>query len=148
MALLPRRQIDSPPITGAQGNLPYPVVGRVVVRYGESTGSGLTSKGITIESRTGAQVVAPHDGRVAFAGQFRGYGQVLIIDHGEAYHTLLAGLSQIDTVVGQLVFGGEPVGVMRRSGDGKPRLYLELRRNNRPVDPLPWLTKAEVKVSG
>ncbi len=148
VALLPRRQIDSPPITGAQGNLPYPVVGRVVVRYGESTGSGLTSKGITIESRTGAQVVAPHDGRVAFAGQFRGYGQVLIIDHGEAYHTLLAGLSQIDTVVGQLVFGGEPVGVMRRSGDGKPRLYLELRRNNRPVDPLPWLIKAEVKVSG
>jgi septal ring factor EnvC (AmiA/AmiB activator) len=51
-------------------------------------------------------------------------------------------------VVGQLVFGGEPVGVMGQSDDGKPRLYLELRRNNRPVDPLPWLTKEEVKVSG
>ncbi len=148
VVLIPPPESDARLITKARGRLPYPVVGRVVARYGQPTGSGLTSKGVSIETRAGAQVIAPYDGRVVFAGPFRGYGQVLIIDHGEGYHTLLAGLSQIDTVVGQLVFGGEPVGVMRRSDDGKPRLYLELRRNNRPVDPLPWLTKEEVKVSG
>ncbi len=148
VVLVPPTDADVLPITKARGSLSYPVVGQVVARYGASTDSGLTSKGISIETRTGAQVIAPYDGRVVFAGPFRGYGQVLITDHGEGYHTLLAGLSQVDTVVGQLVFGGEPVGVMRRSEEGKPQLYFELRRNNRPVDPLPWLTKEEVKVSG
>lgn len=148
VVLIAPKEIGAPPITKAHGRLPFPVVGGVVARYGQPTASGMRSKGVTIETRAGAQVIAPYDGRVVFAGPFRGYGQVLIIDHGEAYHTLLAGLSHIDTVVGQLVFGGEPVGVMRQSDDGKPRLYLELRRNNRPVDPLPWLTKEEVKVSG
>ncbi len=148
VVLVPTADTDVLPITKARGRLPFPVVGQVVARYGLPTESGLTSKGVSIETRTGAQVIAPYDGRVVFAGPFRGYGQVLITDHGEGYHTLLAGLSQIDTIVGQLVFGGEPVGVMRQSESGKPRLYLELRRNNRPVDPLPWLTKEEVKVSG
>ncbi len=148
VVLTPPAGTDARPITKARGGLAHPVVGNVVARYGQPTGTGLTSKGVTIETRTGAQVIAPYDGRVVFAGPFRGYGQVLITDHGEGYHTLLAGLSQIDTVVGQLVYGGEPVGVMRQSEDGKPRLYLELRWNNRPVDPLPWLTKEEVKVSG
>ncbi len=148
VVLVPPTGNDVTPISKARGRLAYPVVGRVVARYGRPTEAGLTSKGVSIATRTGAQVVAPYDGRVVFAGPFRGYGQVLITDHGEGYHTLLAGLSQIDTVVGQLVFSGEPVGVMRRSEDGAPRLYLELRRNNRAVDPLPWLTKEEVKVSG
>jgi len=148
VVLIPPTGTDVLPITKARGRLSYPVVGRVVARYGRPTGAGLTSKGVSIETRIGAQVVAPYDGRVVFAGPFRGYGQVLITDHGEGYHTLLAGLSQIHTVVGQLVFSGEPVGVMRQSENGKPRLYLELRRDNRPVDPLPWLTKEEVKVSG
>lgn len=148
VVLIPPAGDDVIPITKARGRLSYPVVGHVVARYGRPTEAGLTSKGVSIETRTGAQVVAPYDGRIVFAGPFRGYGQVLITDHGEGYHTLLAGLSRIDTVVGQLVFGGEPVGVMRQSEDGKPRLYLELRRNNRPIDPLPWLTKEEVKVSG
>jgi septal ring factor EnvC (AmiA/AmiB activator) len=136
------------PIANARGTLPFPVVGRVVGRYGEESGAGLISKGITIETRPGAQVVSPHRGRVAFAGPFRGYGQLLIIEHGEAYHSLMAGLDRIDTVIGQLVFGGEPVGVMGYPDDGKPSLYLELRRNNRPVDPLPWFAASEAKVSG
>jgi septal ring factor EnvC (AmiA/AmiB activator) len=136
------------PIAKLRGTLPFPVVGRVVGRYGEESDSGLISKGITIETRPGAQVVAPHEGRVAFAGPFRGYGQLLIIEHGEAYHSLMAGFDRIDAVIGQLVFGGEPVGVMGYPDDGKPNLYLELRRNNRPVDPLPWFAVSEAKVSG
>ncbi len=136
------------PIAKSRGTLPFPVVGRVVGRYGEESDSGLISKGITIETRPGAQVVAPHEGRVAFAGPFRGYGQLLIIEHGEAYHSLMAGFDRIDAVIGQLVFGGEPVGVMGYPDDGKPNLYLELRRNNRPVDPLPWFAVSEAKVSG
>jgi septal ring factor EnvC (AmiA/AmiB activator) len=135
-------------IADARGTLPFPVVGRIVGRYGEESGSGLISKGITIETRAGAQVVAPHRGRVAFAGPFRGYGQLLIIEHGGAYHSLMAGLDRIDVVIGQLVFGGEPVGVMGYADDGRPELYLELRRNNRPVDPLPWFAASEAKVSG
>jgi septal ring factor EnvC (AmiA/AmiB activator) len=60
----------------------------------------------------------------------------------------MAGLDRIDVVIGQLVFGGEPVGVMGYADDGRPELYLELRRNNRPVDPLPWFAASEAKVSG
>jgi septal ring factor EnvC (AmiA/AmiB activator) len=149
----PRLVLTPPPesgrsITNARGTLPFPVVGRVVGRYGEESDSGLISKGITIETRPGAQVVAPHQGRVAFVGPFRGYGQLLIIEHGEAYHSLMTGFDRIDAVIGQLVFGGEPVGVMGYPDDGKPNLYLELRRNNRPVDPLPWFAASEAKVSG
>jgi len=149
----PRLVLTPPPESGrsianARGTLPFPVVGRVVGRYGEESDSGLISKGITIETRPGAQVVAPHQGRVAFVGPFRGYGQLLIIEHGEAYHSLMTGFDRIDAVIGQLVFGGEPVGVMGYPDDGKPNLYLELRRNNRPVDPLPWFSTSEAKVSG
>lgn len=139
---------NGPRIVNARGALPFPVVGRVVGQYGKESGAGLISKGITIETRAGAQVISPHQGRVVFAGQFRGYGQLLIIEHGEAYHSLMAGFERIDAVIGQLVFGGEPVGVMGYPDGGRPILYLELRRNNRPVDPLPWFATSEAKVSG
>ena len=98
---------------------------------------GVRSKGITITSRPGAAVVAPYDGVVAFAGPFRGYGQLLIIEHSEGYHTLLAGLGRIDAAVGQHILAGEPVGVMEN--DGAPSLYVELRRDGQPINPLPWL---------
>ena len=88
-----------------------------------------------------AQVIAPHNGKVVFAGNFRGYGQLLIIDHGEGYHTLLAGMVRIDGTMGQYVLSGEPVGVMGTPKDGKPSLYIELRRNSQPINPIPWLAK-------
>jgi septal ring factor EnvC (AmiA/AmiB activator) len=92
-------------------------------------------------------VVAPWDGRVEFAGPFRGYGQILIIEHGDGYHSLLAGLERIDVAVGQALVAGEPVGVVK-SGEGKPSLYLELRRHGQPIDPLPWLSLRDEKVTG
>lgn len=125
-------------ISKARGQLPFPVVGRVIGLYGQDLGSGLSRKGISIETRTGAQVISPFDGKVVFSGPFRGYGQLLIIDHGEGYHSLLAGLERIDTVLGNPVLAGEPVGIMNAAGDA-PVLYVEFRRNNEPVNPLPWL---------
>ena len=109
---------------------------------------GTTSKGLTIQTRQGAEIVAPYDGRVVYAGPFRGYGQILIIEHSEGYHSLLAGLSRIDAAAGQWVLAGEPVGAMGQQETGEPELYLELRRNGRPINPLPWLALHKGKVSG
>lgn len=136
------------PITQARGRLPFPVTGRVVGQYGQATDTGLTRKGITIETRNGAWVIAPYDGVVVFAGPFRGYGQILILEHGEGYHTLLAGLAQIDTVIGQWLAAGEPVGQVESKDQGNPVLYVELRRNGQPINPLPWLASQKDKVSG
>ena len=124
-----------------------PARGRIVERFGAVTESG-RSKGITIETRADAQVVTPYDGEVVFAGPFRGYGQLLIIQHGEGYHTLLAGFSRIDSVLGQWLLAGEPVGVMGRGSNGNPALYVELRRNGDAINPLPWLAASDRKVSG
>ena len=81
-----------------------------------------------------------------YAGSFLGYGQLLIIEHGEGYHLLLAGLSHIDCVVGQWVLAGEPVGVMGGTGKEGQQLYLELRQQGVPIDPLSWLVPAKDKV--
>jgi len=136
-------------MSGARGRLVVPVVGQIVSRYGRKEPIGTRIKGLRFETGDGAQVVAPHAGQVVFAGQFRGYGRLLIIDHGEGYHTLLAGLGRIDVAVDQKLLTGEPVGIMAPSGKGSPRLYLELRRNGRPVDPQPWLAATpNDKVSG
>jgi len=125
----------------------YPASGTVALRYGETDEFGVSSKGLTLLTRPGAVVVAPFDGRVEFAGPFKGYGQILIIQHGDGYHSLLAGLDRIDEAVGDWLVAGEPVGVMG-SSDPKPRLYLELRHNGQPINPLPWLATRDEKVSG
>ncbi len=146
----PKRPAESgegKPFSEAQGQMPLPARGRISIHFGQPTESGMTAKGITIETQPGAQVVAPYDGRVAFAGPFRGYGLLLIIEHGEGYHTLLAGMARIDSGVGQSLVAGEPVGVMDQAED-KPLLYVELRRNGQPINPLPWLTARKTKVSG
>ena len=129
-------------ISKARGKLPYPAVGRVVGRYGQQLDGGLTSKGLSLETRDGARVISPFSGKVVFSGPFRGYGQLLIIDHGEGYHSLLAGLGRIDTLMNQDVVAGEPVAIM--GGDGEePVLYVEFRRNNQPINPLPWLARSK-----
>ena len=135
-------------ITKRRGRLPLPVVGNLVGRYGENLPSGLTRKGIDIAARSGSQVIATYDGKIAFAGMFRGYGQLLIIDHGDGYHTLLAGMTRIDMAVGQRVSTGEPVGLMGDGGGDRPILYVELRRKGQPINPLPWLASRNDKVSG
>jgi murein hydrolase activator len=135
------------PFSRAQGEMLFPARGRIVARFGQLNETSSPSKGITIQTRSGAQVVSPYDGQVVFSGPFRGYGLLLIIEHGEGYHTLLAGMARIDSAVGQRLLTGEPVGVMAES-EGKPLLYVELRRNGQPVNPLPWLTARKTKVTG
>ena len=141
-AVAPRASKPSAPapaFSRARGKLLRPAVGSIVGTYGQATGSGLTRKGITIETRAGAHVVAPYDGEIVFAGEFRGYGQLLIIEHGEGYHSLLAGLARLEGVLGSRLLAGEPVGVMGRNSSRNPSLYMELRRNGQPINPLPWL---------
>ena len=138
----------APSISRARGTMPFPVAGRVVGLYGQAMDTGMTRKGILIRTRLVAQVVAPHDGRVMFAGPFRGYGRLLIIEHGEGYHSLLAGLGRIDATLGQSVLAGEPVGLMGSANGNKPELYVEFRRNGQPINPLPWLAAQKGKVSG
>lgn len=137
-------------ITLAQGNLRMPATGKVVTLFGEKSRGpdGLTvnrSKGIEISTRANAQVVSPFDGKVVFAGPFRGYGRLLIIEHGEGYHSLIAGFDRLDSVVGQYLLAGEPVGIM---GETSPKLYLEMRQNGEAINPLPWLASKNGKVSG
>lgn len=146
----------SAPIASARGTLPLPARGRLVRHFGDHDGP-VTDKGITIATLPGAQVVAPYDGRVLFSGPFRGYRQLLIIDHGDGYHSLLAGMDRVDAAVGQWVLAGEPVGMMAgnppggrievSSPEGEPKLYVELRERGQPVDPLPWLASGAGKVS-
>jgi murein hydrolase activator len=132
------------PIAAAKGTLTVPVAGKLVRRWGEPDEVGAAARGLTFAARPGAQAVALWDGRVEFAGAFRGYGQILIIEHGDGYHSLLAGLERIDVAVGQVLVAGEPVGIVK-SGEG---LYLELRRHGQPIDPLPWLSLRDEKVTG
>lgn len=134
------------------GEIAAPVAGQLIRRYGSDTGFGSSARGITVATRLSAQVIAPFDGRVAFAGPFRNRGRVLIIEHGGGYHTVLAGFERIDVVTGQWLLAGEPVGVMpkQNSAEAKdgPPLYIELRRNGQPVNPLTWITSGNIKVHG
>lgn len=123
----------------AKGSLPHPVMGKIVTKYGEELSKGVSSKGITIKTRNQAQVIAPFDGVVMFAGPFRGYGNLIIIEHGKGYTSLLAGLNNIDCDVGQTLLAGEPLGLMPLKGDA--RLYMEIRKDNQPINPESWLKK-------
>lgn len=133
-------------ISKARGHLAFPAQGRMVQGFGERLSAGGEARGMTLETHPGAQIVAPYDGQVVFAGPFRDYGQLLIIEHGEGYHMLLAGFERIDSAVSQTLLAGEPVGVMPAAGS--PRLYFELRQGGRPINPLPWLATPIGKVSG
>ncbi|WP_417451183.1 murein hydrolase activator EnvC family protein [Kordiimonas sp.] len=132
------------PMGQMKGSLPYPAIGQIITRYGAKEGAG-HAKGITIKARTKAQIVSPYDGQIVFAGPFRGYGQLLIISHGNGYHSLLAGLANLQATVGQWVLTGEPLGTMSDRSD-LTELYLELRHKGDTLDPQPWLSKQTASV--
>ncbi len=130
----------TPAFVAAKGRLVPPVLGRLVERFGARGGAG-HSRGLTFATEARTVVVAPWDGRVVYAAPFRSLGIVVIIAHGDGYFSLLARLGEVVVAQGQWVLAGEPVGRMP-AGDGRdspPRLYFELRRNARAIDPLPWL---------
>lgn len=124
-----------------------PIAGNVVRRFGEP-GDGLLDHGVVILSRHVQPVRAPRSGVVSFAGPFKSYGLLLIVDHGDEYHSLLAGMSRLDVRRGNVVGAGEAVGVIAGSGSAPAGLYLELRHSGRPVNPLPWLAAREDKARG
>ena len=132
--------------------MPLPVNGVRIREFGAPDGLGGTEKGLTIATRAGAQVTAPCDGWVVYAGPFRNYGQVLILNAGGGYHVVLAGMERISVDVGQFVLTGEPVAVMGSgsqvaatlaSGSNQPVLYVEFRKDGTPVDPSPWWAASE-----
>lgn len=140
-----------------RGHMPFPVIGRIIARFGQPISSGRIHRGLTIETTASAQIIAPHEGKVAFAGPFRSYGQLLIIKHPGGYHSLLAGMVRIDATIGQWLLTGEPTGIMGQtkkiSINGrrhvqKPALYIEFRHKGEPMDPLAWLATTKDKVSG
>lgn len=119
------------------GSAQLPISGTIKIGYGETDDIGAKSQGLTIEGRPGALVVTPMGGVVRYAGTFKNYGRIIIVEHQKDYHSLIAGLARIDTVVGQSVSAGEPVGILgKSSGDGgNPSLYFELRHEGQPVNP-------------
>jgi septal ring factor EnvC (AmiA/AmiB activator) len=141
------------PFHQARAQLPLPAQGKRVLGFGDKTQFGGQSKGIVIETRHGAQITSPSDGWVVYAGPFRSYGQLLIINAGNGYHVLLAGMSQIDVQLGQFVLTAEPVGSMAAAPkpviqDNAPVLYVEFRKEGRPIDPDPWWAEGVQKVQG
>ncbi|WP_421782285.1 murein hydrolase activator EnvC family protein [Kiloniella litopenaei] len=118
----------------------FPARGRVISKYGQKRGRNESyDKGLVIATRPSAQVIAPFDGRIAYAGEFRGYGRILIIEHSGRYHTLLAGVERIDVTEGQWVLAGEPVARMSDKKLEYAEIYFELRQSGQPINPSPWI---------
>lgn len=147
----PENYPSNKPITQAKGQLAIPTSGVISARFGSQTIDGRL-KGIRINPDSNTQVIAPYDGQVVFSGVFRNYGQLLIIDHGEGYHSLLSGLSELYGSVGQWVLTGEPVGLINKNNNNseiansngsnkRNELYVEMRHDGVPINPSPWLSR-------
>jgi len=148
----PARLAPAIAFASARGQVPIPVNGVKLKEFGAPDGSGGQEKGLSIATRAGAQVTAPADGWVVYAGPFRSYGQLLILNVGGGYHVLLAGMDRISVELGQFVLTGEPVAVMGNgshiaavlaTGSSQPVLYVEFRKDGVPVDPGPWWAAGE-----
>lgn len=108
-----------------------PVVGEVITGLGEVSESGVRARGVTIATPSNAQIVAPADGRIAFAGNYQGYGQIVIIEHEGGWTSLITNLARLSTQIGDEVQQGDPIGNAERE---RPIVTVELRRNGRPID--------------
>jgi septal ring factor EnvC (AmiA/AmiB activator) len=141
------RQSPAIAFASAKGLFRYPVNGPKIRDFGASDGVGGAEKGISLATRSGAQVTTPCDGWVVYAGPFRSYGQLLILNAGGGYHVLIAGMERISVNIGQFVLTGEPVATMGKtsqvasilaSNASQPVLYVEFRKDGTPIDPGPW----------
>ncbi len=148
----PGRLAPAVAFASLRGQVPIPVNGVKLKEFGTPDANGGGEKGVSIATRAGAQVTAPADGWVVYAGSFRSYGQLLILNVGGGYHVLLAGMDRISVDLGQFVLTGEPVAVMGNgshiaailaTGSSQPVLYVEFRKDGVPVDPGPWWAAGE-----
>jgi murein hydrolase activator len=147
----PGRMTPTVAFAANRGHLRLPVNGTRIREFGASDGAGGTQKGVSIATHSGAEITAPCDGWVVYAGPFRSYGQLLILNAGGGYHVLLAGMDRISVDLGQFVLTGEPVAVMGSglgsgsqvstagaTGAKQPVFYVEFRKDGAPIDPSPW----------
>lgn len=142
------RTAPAVPFSAAKGYLDLPVKGQTVTGFGADDGFGGVSKGISIAAGSDAGVVAPADGWVLYKGPYLDYGKIVILNVGQGYTILLAGLDAISVKTGQFVKMGEPIGnlgtrapsqtLARDAGVSRPTLYIELRDNDTPIDPDGW----------
>ncbi|MEM7289274.1 MAG: peptidoglycan DD-metalloendopeptidase family protein [Pseudomonadota bacterium] len=140
---------------GAKGLLPLPVNGDLASAFGEDDEFGDPVDGLSLQARENARVISPADGWIVYAGPFRTYGQLLIINAGNGYHVVMAGLEKINVSPGQFVLVGEPIGQMgaRRIASAgavelnttKPILYVEFRKDGKPIDPSPWWADTNIQ---
>jgi len=154
----PGRLAPAVTFAATRGHLRLPVNGAKIREFGGSDGAGGTQRGQSIAARPGTQVTSPCDGWVVYAGPFRSYGQLLILNAGGGYHVLLAGMERISVDLGQFVLTGEPVAVMgggsqvsaaAATKSKQPVLYVEFRKDGTPIDPSPWwATNEGEKVRG
>jgi septal ring factor EnvC (AmiA/AmiB activator) len=148
----PARLAPAVAFASLRGQVPIPVNGVKLREFGAPDGNGGQERGLSIATRAGAHVTAPADGWVVYAGPFRSYGQLLILNVGGGYHILLAAMDRISVDLGQFVLTGEPVAVMGNgshiaavlaTGSSQPVLYVEFRKDGVPVDPGPWWAAGE-----
>jgi murein hydrolase activator len=148
----PNRTSPAIAFASAKGLLAFPVNGSKIREFGGSDGAGGVEKGISLAARPGAQVTTPCDGWVVYAGPFRSYGQLLILNAGGGYHVLIAGMERISVNIGQFVLTGEPVATMGSTSQvasifapnvNQPVLYVEFRKDGTPIDPGPWWASKE-----
>lgn len=130
--------------TARRGKLPLPAPGPITVGFGRVVNPKFNTvtvqNGVDVEAPAGAPVRAVAPGRVVHSGWFKGYGNLVIVDHGEGYHTLVAHLASMQTAMGEEVDAGSVLGTVGDSGSLKGAyLYFEIREKGRPVDPRPWL---------
>lgn len=155
----PARLAPAVSFDATRGLLPLPVSGTLLRGFGDDDGLGSTEKGMLLETRAAAPVAAPADGWIAYAGPYRSFGQLVILNAGTGYYIVLAGMDRINVDLGQFVLAGEPIAVM---GDGstktaaavalgavQPVLYVEFRKDGATIDPGPWWAKPALqKVRG
>jgi septal ring factor EnvC (AmiA/AmiB activator) len=138
------------PFGELRAKLELPVAGDILRQFGDADGTGHEAMGMTVATNPETVVTAPADGLVVFAGAFRSYGQMIILDAGDGYHLVLSGMDTINTRQGKFVFSGEPLTVMgaKRVASAtalaletdRPTLYIEFRKDGKPVDSRPWWT--------
>ena len=138
IAALPKVEASS---AAAPSGFTAPVQGELIAHFGQTNDKG-RSQGMTWRAAPGAPVLAPTAGTVEYAGPLKGYGVVLILATGGAYHLVLAGLQAASETTGQSVAAGEPIGRMADDAATPTDLYLEVRRDGEPVDPARWLKSA------